>query len=139
MTTFHVQATGTGRVVSHSHLKQGVLRDASRLGSLFFTTTIPDVISDLLDLCASFDKDCHVEVLIPNRATSASLDLVINGKGFSVLCARRLVRGLFPLNPFAAEFGANYDVLVTIDAAEQPVHDKIVGMLQGKYPCRAVG
>jgi hypothetical protein len=138
MTTFHVRATSTGRVVSYSQLKRGVLRDASRLGSLFFTTTLPDVITDILDLCQSFDKDYRIVTVIPNSATSAALDLAITGKGFNVLCSRRLVRGLFPLNPFAAEFGSNYDVIVTINAEKQEIRDKIVQSLQSKYSCKTV-
>jgi hypothetical protein len=138
MATLHVQATSTGRVVSYSQLKNGVLRDASRLGSLFMTTTLPNVITDILHLAESFDKGYRIETVIPNSPTTASLDLSISGNGFNVLCARRLVRGWFPLNPFAAEFGGNYDVVVTINADDQAAHDRIVDMLKSKYSCKVV-
>lgn len=102
------------------------------------TTTLPDVITDILDLAESFDKSYRVKTVIPNSLTTASLDLSITGNGFNVLCSRRLVRGWFPLNPFAAECGGNYDVVVTINADDQAVHDKIVDMLQSKYSCEVV-
>jgi len=138
MTTLHVRATKTGRVVSYSRLKRGVLCDASRWTHLFFTTTLPDVVTDILGLCESFDKHVRVATVIPNSATSAALDLAIQGTGFNVVCARRLVRGFFPLNPFAPEFGGNYDVMVTIDSENQPIRDKLVEMLQSKYLCKVV-
>ena len=138
MTTLHAQANRTGRVVKWAALKRGELIDARRLGSFFFTTTLPDVITDLIEFCHTLDKQCRVETIVPNGPTRVSLDLAIIGSGFKVLCSRRLVRGLFPLNPFAAEFGGNYDVVVTIDADNEPTRDKLVDMLRGKYSCREV-
>ena len=70
--------------------------------------------------------------------TSASLDLAIIGNGFKVLCARRLVRGLFPLNPFAAEFGENYDVVVTVETVSQADGEKIVDTLRSRFACKDV-
>ena len=139
MTTLHVHATRTGRVVKWAALKRGQLVDASRLGSLFFTTTLPDVITDLIDFCQTRDKNCCVEMIVPNGPTRVSMDLAIVGRDFKVVCSRRLVRGLFPLNPLAAEFGGNYDVVVTIESGNQPIQDKIAQMLRSKYSCREIG
>ena len=134
MTILRVRAKGTGRVVRYSALKRGALVETTRLGSLFFSTTLPDVITDVLAATEEFDQNRRVTTVVPNGPTTASLDLAIMGNGFEVLCSRRLVRGLFPLNPFAAEFGSNYDVVVSIKAATE-VESRLVDMLRGKYEC----
>jgi hypothetical protein len=131
------QATGTGRVVRWSALKEGRLEDATRLGTLFFTTTLPDVITCLLAAAEAADPKYRLVTVIPNGPTRASLDLAILGSGFEVLCSRRLVRGLFPVNPFAAEFGANYDVVVSINAPVE-LEAQWINELQANYPCRVV-
>lgn len=69
---------------------------------------------------------------------TAALDLALLGTGFEILCSRRLVRGLFPLNPFAAEFGSNYDVVVTVTASSDEIQSKVMGLLQSKYPCTKI-
>ena len=138
MATLRVQATGSGRIVGWSELKQGRLVDASRLARLFFTTTLTDVITDLCALAESLDKGYRIVMVVPNGLTTAALDLALLGTGFEIMCSRRLVRGLFPLNPFAAEFGSNYDVVVTLNAASDELQAKIVGLLQSKYPCTVI-
>ena len=138
MATIRVQATGDGRIVGWSELKQGRLVDTSRLARLFFTTTLTDVITDLCALAESFDKGYRIVTVIPNGPTTAALDLALLGTGFEIICSRRLVRGLFPLNPFAAEFGSNYDVLVTVNASSDEVRSKVIGLLQSKYPCTVI-
>ena len=42
---------------------------------------------------------------------------------------------MFPLNPIAAEFGANYDVLVTVSSADQKIEDQIAEAVSHKYEC----
>jgi hypothetical protein len=138
MATIRVQATGDGRIVGWSELKQGRLVDTSRLARLFFTTTLTDVITDLCALAESFDKGYRIVTVIPNGLTTAALDLALLGAGFEIICSRRLVRGLFPLNPFAAEFGSNYDVVVTFNASSDDVRSKVLGLLQSKYPCSVI-
>src|SRR5688572_28997347 len=86
-TTMRVRATGSGRIVGWSELKQGRLVDASRLGRLFLTTTLTDVITDLCALAESLDADYQVVMLIPNGPTTASLDLKLVGSGFEIVCA----------------------------------------------------
>ena len=138
MATIRVQATGDGRIVGWSELKQGRLVDTSRLARLLFTTTLTDVITDLCALAESLDKGYRIVTVIPNGPTTAALDLALLGTGFEIICSRRLVRGLFPLNPFAAEFGSNYDVLVTVNASSDEVRSKVIGLLQSKYPCTVI-
>jgi hypothetical protein len=138
MTTLRVQATGSGRIVGWSELKQGRLVDTSRLARFFFTTTLTDVITDLCALAESLDKGYWIVTVVPNGPTTAALDLALLGTGFEIICSRRLVRGLFPLNPFAAEFGANYDVVVTVTASSAEVQSKIVGLLESKYLCTMI-
>src|SRR5262245_33521770 len=138
MATIRAQATGSGRIVGWSELKQGRLVDTSRLARLFFTTTLTDVITDLCALAESLDKGYRIVTVVPNGLTTAALDLALLGTGFEIMCSRRLVRGLFPLNPFAAEFGSNYDVVVTVNAASDEVRSKVVGLLQSKYPCTVI-
>ena len=138
MPTVRVQATGDGRIVGWSELKQGRLVDTSRLARLLFTTTLTDVITDLCVLAESLDKGYRIVTVVPNGPTTTALDLALLGTGFEIMCSRRLVRGLFPLNPFAAEFGSNYDVVVTVNASSDEVRSKVVGLLQSKYPCTVI-
>lgn len=134
MAILRVRAKGTGRVVRYSALKRGELVETTRLGSLFFSTTLPDVITDLLDAAEELDPNRRVTTVVPNGPTTASLDLAVTGNGFEILCSRRLVRGLFPLNPFAAEFGSNFDVVVSIKATPE-AESWLVERLRGKYEC----
>jgi hypothetical protein len=138
MAIIRVQATGSGRIVGWSELKQGRLVDASRLGRLLFTTTLTNVITDLCALAESLDKAYRIVTVVPNGPTTAALDLALLGKGFQIMCSRRLVRGLFPLNPLAAEFGLNYDVVVTVNDSSAEVQSEVVKLLQSKYPCTMI-
>lgn len=138
MAIIRVQAKGSGRIVGWSELKQGRLVDASRLARLFITTTLTDVITDLCALAESLDKAYRIVTVVPNGPTSAALDLAFLGTGFEIMCSRRLVRGWFPLNPFAAEFGSNYDVVVTAKVLSAEDQSKLVGILQSKYLCTVI-
>lgn len=138
MAIARVQATGSGRIVGWSELKQGRLVDRSRLANLFFTTTLTDAITDLCALAESLDKGYRIVTLVPNGPTTSALDLALLGAGFEIVCSRRLVRGLFPLNPCAAEFGSNYDVVVSVNASSAEIQSKVVGLLQSKYPCTVI-
>ena len=114
VTSMRVRATGDGRIVGWAELKKGCLVDTTRLSRLFLTTTLTDVIADLCAWSQEFDPDYRIEMLIPNGPTTASLDIKLVATDFEIICARRLVRGWFPLNPIAPEFGSNYDVVGTV-------------------------
>ena len=133
MVTLKVQARGDGRVVSWSGLKQGRLVDVSRLGTLFFSTTLTDVVADLCSLALSLDRDYRLEMIVPNGPTTASYNLALIGDRFQIVCSRRLVRGWFPLNPLAAEWGKNYDVVVTVHANANETESRVTAMLTSKY------
>jgi hypothetical protein len=137
MISLLAQAEGTGRVVNWSRFKQGELVDQSRI-SLTPTTVIPDVIVDVMKKCEMIDPSCRVDPLFPNGFRSAQFDISIKGDGFDVICGRRLARGLFPLNPIAAEFGSNYDVVVTVSATDQKVEEAIAEVVRGKYQCKRI-
>jgi hypothetical protein len=128
-----VRATGTGRIVLWTALKKGRLVDCSRWHGM--TTTLPDVITDLCETAQLLDADFLVNTIVPNGPTSAALDLHIAGVGFDIVCARRLVRGLFPINFLAAEFGGNYDVVVTLLAESEAIETRFLRMLLSKYAC----
>lgn len=134
MAILRARAKGTGRVVRYAALKRGELVETTRLGSFFFSTTLPDVMTDLIAAVEEIDPNRRVRTVVPNGPTTASLDLAITGSGFEIVCSRRLVRGLFPLNPFAAEFGSNYDVVVSINAAPA-IEARLIEQLRGKYEC----
>jgi hypothetical protein len=134
MTTVKVRATGSGRIVGWSEFQRGELVDASRLGRFFLTTTLTDVITDLCSLSESLDPAYRLRVVVPNTFTTAALDVILTADEFEVYCERRLVRGWFPLNPLAAEFGSNYDVTVTINAASNEIKRQFLDLLQLKYP-----
>lgn len=135
-TTMLVRATGSGRIVGWAELKQGQLVDASRFGRLFLTTTLTDVITDLCALAESLDDGYQIVMIVPNGPTTASFDMKLVGLGFEIVCSRRLVRGWFPLNPFAAEFGSNYDVVVTVGGDSPMAKSAIVEFLRSKYSCQ---
>ena len=134
MITLIARARGTGRVVNWSRFKKGEWVDQSRF-SATPTTVIPDVIVDVIAQCESIDPLCSVEVLFPNGFTTAQFDIAIRGHAFGVNCSRRLTRGMFPLNPFAAECGANYDVLVTIASAKENIEEQIAEVVSQQYEC----
>jgi len=115
MITLKTRATKTARTISWSEFKKGKIVEQSRL-SFTPTTVIPDVLNDMILMCAQIDPEFKIKMLIPNSFTTASLDFTISGQGFQVTCSRRLVRGLFPFNPIAAECGGNYDVIFSIEA-----------------------
>jgi hypothetical protein len=129
------KAEGTGRVVNSSRFNQGEWVDQNRI-SLTPTTVIPDVIVDVMEKCQSMDPSCSVETLFPNGYTTAQFDIAVRGSAFDVTCGRRLVRGFFPLNPIAAEFGRNYDVLVTVSSAEPKIEEEIAAAVSQKYICK---
>jgi hypothetical protein len=135
MTTIRVRATANGRIVSWSDLKQGRLVDVSRFGSFCLTTTLTDVITDLCAAAGVFDRDYQIVMIVPNGFTTASFDMKLVGIGFEIICSRRLVRGWFPLNPIAAEFGSNYDVVVTIGGDSPRAKSTFVDFLRSKYSC----
>lgn len=137
MPTYRVQAKADGRVVGWSELQEGRLIDVRRLTRLFLTTTLTDVISDLCGLCGSLDPGYRIRMIVPNGPTTTALDLLLVGREFEIVCARRLVRGWFPFNPLAPEFGANYDVVVTTHASPE-VDTRIAAMLESKYDCTGI-
>ncbi len=134
MITLLAKAKGTGRVVNWSRFKQGEWVDQSRI-SVTPTTVIPDVIVDVMEKCESIDPSYSVEALFPNGFTTAQFDIAIRGGAFEVNCGRRLARGMFPLNPIAAEFGGNYDVLLTVSSSDQKIEEEIAEVVSRKYEC----
>lgn len=137
MAILRVRARGNGRKVLWSQLKQGNLVDAVGF-SLAPTTVLTDVVTDVVEICHTLDSGSRVVVVVPNGFTRVGFNLAILGRGFEVTCARRLVRGCFPLNPLAAEFGSNYDVVVSVAAPSSEIASKIVGMLSSKYECLVI-
>ena len=133
MKVARVQATGKGQVVSYFQFIKHKLTPASIWECLTgFTTVIPNVINDVMDYCKNADPQYSFRVIIPNGVTSASFDILLAGQNFRIQCSRRLVRGWFPLNPFAAEFGSNYDVIFSI-VAEGSFESLLLKTLKDKY------
>ena len=95
--------------------------------------TLTDVVSDLCSFAESLDREYRVETLIPNGPGVTSYDLALIGTGFSIVCSLRVVRGWYPLNPLAAEWGVNYDVIVTAHAESSETEAHVVAMLTSKY------
>jgi hypothetical protein len=134
MTIIRVRARADGRVVRWSDLKRGRLVDATRLGRFTsFTTTLTDVVTDLCLLAESLDRQYRMVTVVPNGHNITSFDLALIGDGFEMTCGRRLVRGWFPLNPLAPEFGCNYDVVVTVTGSSDQVHSALLSLLNAKY------
>jgi hypothetical protein len=133
MIVLRARAKGTGRRVNWEKFKQGEWVDERWWR---FCTVIPDVIVDVVELCKAIDAECSMETLFPNGFFTAQFDIAIRGRGFLVTCGRRLVRGWFPLNPLAAEFGANYDVLVAVSAEDPAVETALASAVQDGYECR---
>jgi len=134
MITLRAKATGSGRIVNWRRFKKGELVDCNRWNCLL-TTVLTDVVTDVIGWAKTTDPTCTVTPLFPNGFTTASFDIAIKGTGFQVNCGRRLVRGWFPLNPIAAEFGSNYDVYVTVTADTPEVENRIAEEVRRKYAC----
>ncbi len=134
MITLRARANGSGRLVDWARFKKGELVTCNRWNFLI-TTVLTDVVTDVIDLAKEMDPACAIISLIPNGFTTASFDISLKGRGFQVNCGRRLVRGWFPLNPIAAEFGRNYDVLLTITADTRETEKRIAEQVQRKYAC----
>ena len=133
MKVIRVQATGTGQVVSWFRFLEGKLVPPSVWSRYtLLTTIIPDVISDVMNYCQEIDSAYTFRVIIPNGPTSGSFDIVLTGQNFKILCSRRLIRGWFPLNPFACEFGSNYDVIFSV-MADESFESNLLKTLKDKY------
>ncbi len=116
-------------MVNWSLFKRGTLHYVNRW-NLCLKTILTNVVTDIIDECSLIDPNCSIHTLFPNGFTTASFDIVIRGEGFEVTCGRRLVRGWFPYNPLAAEFGKNYDVLVSINADDLGIQKRLVNVIQ---------
>jgi hypothetical protein len=134
MVKIRAMATGSGLIINWLRFKKGELVPCSRWSCLL-TTVLTDVVTDLIDCAIGIDPTCTVTPLFPNGFTTTTFVIAIKGKGFLLICARRLVRGLFPLNPIAAEFGRNYDVLITVTADTPEVAKRIIEEVRRKYVC----
>jgi hypothetical protein len=135
MITMKVQAKGTSRVVNWSRFKQGELVDQSRW-SFSLGTVIPDVIADVITICQGLTKEMEIKTLFPNGFSTASFDIAIRANGFDVNCGRRLIRGGFPLNPLAPEYGANFDVLLAVSSEDPTIEEQIASAVREKYTCQ---
>lgn len=102
------------------------------------TTVLTDVVTDLCQIAESIDAKYRIVTMFPNGATTTSYDMALVGDGFEILCGRRLVRGLFPLNPLAPEFGSNFDVLVTLAASSDQVKSAVMTLLESKYEIQSI-
>jgi hypothetical protein len=116
MKTIRVRAKGTGRIVGWRPLTLGCIEVPTAWQRLIrLTTTLPDALVDVIDAALRQDPSMKLTCIVPNGPTSAQLDISLSGHGYQIVCSRRLVRGWFPLNPFAAEFGSNYDLVISAD------------------------
>ena len=135
MKTIRVKAKGTGRIVAWRPFNEGRLEVATTLMRCFgLTTTLPDVLVDVMETARRHDPAMTLSCIVANGTTTTQLDLSLIGQGFQIVCARRLVRGGFPFNLLAPEFGANYDVVVTLDGDPAFV-SSLVNQLHSRYEC----
>gem|GEM_PF-1919007 len=133
MKVIRAQATGAGQVVSWTgFLKSKLIAPLGWERYISLTTIIPDVLSDVMNYCNDVDPQYTFRVLVPNGPTSASFDVVLTGNNFKITCSKRLMRGWFPINLFAAEFGSNYDVIFSI-MAEESIESHLAGLLKANY------
>jgi hypothetical protein len=137
MKSFLVQAKGNGRIISWTRFKSGELVNQSRL-SFSPTTILTDAINDMYNICRQFDSDCKIEIIEPNDYTTASFRIAFRGADYSIICERILVRGGFPFNPVAAEFGKNYDVLFSIYTQIEEIEQSIYNHFKNKYRMKEV-
>ena len=119
---FRVKAKGTGKIVDWSCFKNNELKETNRIDALL-TTVIPDIVADIMNLLEEKKVETSLSVIFPNGFTTASFDILLKSENFQILLGRRLVRGYFPLNPLAAEFGANYDVLVSLYGEDEILNE----------------
>lgn len=135
---FRTKATGTGSFVDWKKFKlDGELEEANPIGSALLTTTIPNPLSDLINFFHEKKIPFKISTIFPNGFLTASFDILITTPKAHILCGRRLVRGLFPLNPIAAEFGKNYDLLFSI-SGEAELSSAIVETVLSKYESKEI-
>lgn len=132
MKLFVVEAKGTGRIVSWKKFKEGEFVDRSRF-SLSFTTVLTDAVNDMYSICREFDNNCKIVIIEPNGFTTSKFRIVFKGANYSIVCERILVRGGFPFNPLAAEYGKNYNVLFSVDTQNEEFEQKIYDHFKSKY------
>jgi hypothetical protein len=133
MKTIRVRAASTGRVVCWRSFARGTIVEPTFWQRVVrLTTTLPDVMIDVIEAASSRDSSMKLTCIVPNGPTTAQLDISIIGEGFEMVCSRRLVRGWFPLNPFAAEFGSNYDIILSADGDSRFVFD-LLRLLGSRY------
>jgi hypothetical protein len=132
MRSFIVEAMGNGRVVNWRELKKGKFVDQRSL-SFSITTILTDAVVDMYNICREFDKDCKIVVIEPNGFTTSKFRIAFRGANYSVICERIKARGGFPLNPLAAEFGKNYNILFNINTQAEELQKKIYNHFKNKY------
>ncbi|MCF6312067.1 MAG: hypothetical protein L3J39_06420 [Verrucomicrobiales bacterium] len=130
----HSRATKTGLIVDHRKFLEGEVVPASRILKGFMTTTLPNVMTDIQEYCFQKRLDTEIEIGVPNSFVTANLVVAYRSQSFRVICGRSVVRSLW--NPFAAEFGKNYDVMTFIESDMKKFHDELRSLLTTKYECR---
>lgn len=131
--TVLVKATGTGAIVGTQKLMEEEVVNASRIEKKFMTTTLPNVITDLITIAKERDPDTCIELTIPSTFVSADLSIILKGGDFTINCERKLAR--FFWFPFMAEFGSNYNILVSTNSTSQEFQTIIRSHLEGSYKC----
>lgn len=128
MKIIKVSAKSTARTVSWSQLTKGEIVNQSR-SSLSLSTVIPDVLDEVIQLINDINPEFNISILKPNGFTSACLDFAILSEETKIMCSRRLVRGFFPFNPIAAEFGGNYDIIFSISTNDD-IMEKLLSIFK---------
>lgn len=132
MKSFVVEAKSNGRIVSWKKFKEGRFVDQSRF-SLTPTTVLTDAVNDIYNICRQFDNDCKIQIIKPNGFTTAKFRIMFKGENYSIVCERVLVRGGFPFNPLAAEYGKNYNVIFNVDTQIEEFEQKIYEYFKSNY------
>ena len=129
---FRVRAKGSGKVIDWNRFISGEIKNTGRTGA-FLTIVLPDVIAEILNFLDEKEITATISSVFPNGFSTSSFDITVSGDDFKILLGRRLIRGLFPINMFAAEFGSNYDALIFLSGKNPillEIEEKIISQFQ---------
>lgn len=131
MAALRIRARGTGSIACVRSLREGVLVRTSRARTAL-TYVVPDAMEEVLRICEALPEPIEIRPIRTGTMTSTDMDLEIANPSIHLVIGRRRARGFLIF--FAAEFGSNYDILLTIFRGDPEVVSRIEEAVRG-YTC----
>jgi len=132
---FEVLPSSRGEVVGWWAFRKGRFKSPDWFGRCFgVTTALTDAVTTMWKLCQEIDPKSQRFVIVPNGFTSSYFRIEFRSQQFLVEAERRLARGAFPLNPLAAEFGGNYEVIFHLVSEDDAVLQQLGDLFRENSP-----